>query len=768
MNKPSHRISHGLLLFVLCLGFSGLQNPGYSTSEYAYDRGKRLPETLDHLLKRANEFYLQGDYSNALTNFLFAREIDPMLHRSFNFNFKVGYSYRALKQHELAIEYFKMASSASSMNDYVLYHLGEEFHSAGYDTLAINAFEKVIRNYPESIFQVEALFKRIEILNQQQEYEAAIGDLETLKTKVYSSKYYKRQYEPAFLLWNGITRFNHGSYTRALKLFKILIDDFAYGDEALIAKGYYEQAMKELGRFLNVQDFLDNNRVLVKQGHYQEALNELAHARSIYLNRESQIKIEFAIARTYEWQELFEAAQPRYRNLWNKYQHKESLLRLAYVSRYMKDITSSTDAFKRSLQLDRKGARWQNYLEYHIANNYAALGDSNNLYVSQEYYRQLQSKLSIQSYYGVRAAFREGFIDYKLGNYYSAIRKFESTAKQTSKLQNQCFYWLAKSYERVGNKNAAQRIYLKLAEDKFYDYYGMLGHIKTKEDWRNTFRPLYYARNGDLPSKPESYITRLDETLKYYFTLDKEKPLITADDALLSKLDPAFKRAIIAKEILPPSYAEKELFRVKKQYYQSFSRSQFFKNFAEYVGATNLAMDTRVWLRTRHEKSYNSELELAKLFFPKYYDHSVSRYAMIYNFDKNLIWSVIKQESAFRSNVISSARAIGLMQIMPFTGKVIASDLNLRNFKMIDLMEPERSIQMGSYYLNQQANKFNNYIPAILGAYNAGPHRVQFWIHFHDETEPEQFVEMVDIPETEYYVRKILHNRWMYYYFDNS
>ena len=90
---------------------------------------------------------------------------------------------------------------------------------------------------------------------------------------------------------------------------------------------------------------------------------------------------------------------------------------------------------------------------------------------------------------------------------------------------------------------------------------------------------------------------------------------------------------------------------------------------------------------------------ILKNFFPLEYEKSIIEYSQMYNVDPNLVAAVINTESKFVVDASSSKGAIGLMQIMPDTGKWIAEKLELTNFKEEMIENPEMNIKMGTWYL---------------------------------------------------------------------
>lgn len=83
--------------------------------------------------------------------------------------------------------------------------------------------------------------------------------------------------------------------------------------------------------------------------------------------------------------------------------------------------------------------------------------------------------------------------------------------------------------------------------------------------------------------------------------------------------------------------------------------------------------------------------------------------------DAALLRSVMRQESAFKPCAVSVAGAMGLMQIMPGTAEMLGLD---------DPFDPAKNTAAGAKYLRQMLDRYQGDIPMALGAYNAGPSRV--------------------------------------------
>ena len=93
-----------------------------------------------------------------------------------------------------------------------------------------------------------------------------------------------------------------------------------------------------------------------------------------------------------------------------------------------------------------------------------------------------------------------------------------------------------------------------------------------------------------------------------------------------------------------------------------------------------------------------------------------------------LIHAIILQESAFKVNAYSHAGARGLMQLMPYTAKVVAKNIKVKYYKKALTKNPNYNILLGSTYIKQLLERFENSLPLALAGYNAGPGRVKIWI----------------------------------------
>jgi soluble lytic murein transglycosylase len=147
--------------------------------------------------------------------------------------------------------------------------------------------------------------------------------------------------------------------------------------------------------------------------------------------------------------------------------------------------------------------------------------------------------------------------------------------------------------------------------------------------------------------------------------------------------------------------------------------------------------------------------------FPKAYWDDLKRYSTQNELDPYLVASLIRQESEFNPNAISHANAVGLMQLLPVTGKKVAKDVKLHHFNASQLYTPAVNLQLGTRYFKSMVDKFGSFEYA-LAAYNAGSDRVEDWLSQGKYRDPQEFVESIPFTETREYVQAILRNANVY------
>jgi soluble lytic murein transglycosylase len=119
-------------------------------------------------------------------------------------------------------------------------------------------------------------------------------------------------------------------------------------------------------------------------------------------------------------------------------------------------------------------------------------------------------------------------------------------------------------------------------------------------------------------------------------------------------------------------------------------------------------------------------------------------------------YGVARSESLFMRDVRSSAGAIGLMQLMPATGRETAREINLPYAGITTLTETDSNIRLGTWYLGKMYDRFGQNRVLATAAYNAGPHRVEDWLPQTGALDARIWIENIPFNETRGYVRRVL------------
>ena len=148
--------------------------------------------------------------------------------------------------------------------------------------------------------------------------------------------------------------------------------------------------------------------------------------------------------------------------------------------------------------------------------------------------------------------------------------------------------------------------------------------------------------------------------------------------------------------------------------------------------------------------------------FPRPYWTDLRKFSLLNGLDPFLVASLIRQESEFNAGAVSHANAVGLMQLLPGTGKTVARELRIRGYRSTQLLVPTTNLQLGTRYFKDLVDRYNGRFEYALAAYNAGTDRVDSWLADGKYRDTQEFVESIPFTETREYVQAILRNVSLY------
>ena len=276
-------------------------------------------------------------------------------------------------------------------------------------------------------------------------------------------------------------------------------------------------------------------------------------------------------------------------------------------------------------------------------------------------------------------------------------------------LKYRWFYWHARALAMIGEQEKAERLYAAIAGKR--DYYGFLASDRLGIAYHMEYKPL--------PNDRE----------------EKEKILQI----------PAIRRAAELRAI-------KETYAARREWnYALHLMTGYQKEIAARLAA-DLGWHDIAIVSLGSAHSYD-DLEVR---FPIPYESLISENARKRQLDQGWMYALVRSESAFIEDVKSPAGAMGLMQVMPQTGRDTAKSMGLKHFKTAHLLEAEKNVPIGSTYLRQMLDKFGGNMTLATAAYNAGPQRVRSWLPKSGCMDADIWVELIPFNETRTYVRRVM------------
>lgn len=277
-------------------------------------------------------------------------------------------------------------------------------------------------------------------------------------------------------------------------------------------------------------------------------------------------------------------------------------------------------------------------------------------------------------------------------------------------------YWYARSKEQLNDNDKAHEIYKNISQQR--NYYGFLSAAKSQQPFPINHKPLDYTTEEKQTIENSEEIQRIKE----FFAIEQNRRGRNEWWHYVKDM-PAKDRYIAIK-------------------------------IANEHGWDDLALASTMRL------DYRDDLSMR---FPFRFKDIVIKQASAQQLKPSLIFGLIRQESLFRQKAISHVGARGLMQIMPYTGRRIAKQLNEKFQGNQMLFDPETNIRFGSHYLGKLLREQGHPVLAIA-SYNAGPHRVKRWLSYQNGTPADIWVETIPFSETREYVKHVITYAMIYDY----
>ncbi len=644
----------------------------------------------------------------------------------------------------LEAELNKLIEAYPEIEDYIRMDLTKLFLARKQFKEAILQSQMIANRFPQSVLYYESQKLQADALELSGQAKAAIDHLEKL---IQSLTQKSATDEDSELLSELI--FQKARLLKATGNHQLAYETYSYffiqhpatplSPEAETQKVRYELEGSIKKKILTEEEWATRTKGLLKEVRYAQIIGELnrlskdqgplpgkfyfylatAHA-GLRDRAQAVATLEAFIKRYPEHKRVPEAKYQTGRHLWNLGKNKKAM---SYFDSIIKEYPKDDWAVQARYI---KGRMFEERKDFKSALEQFR-------YVAENHSNKTEGQV---------CAWRVGWIHYLNGDYKNAYEQFSENAWRfpSDIASEDNLFWSAKAAYKLGDKEQAQKRFQSAFKNYPYTYYGLRGR-----------ELLTSINSGAAKLKHENSKHPLDAT----------PPPISRDAQY--HLDRG--REMIQLGLYP--LAEKELKQIDDSIRKNYSGVLWLSQLYNQAGAYSSAV--RLLQLYRDFKGKEEEKELPRVFWTTYYpsafDRIIQTQATQLKVDPFFVQGLIKQESLFETDALSSAGARGLMQIMPETGRRIKDYKNVSvSFESEeDLFEPGINISLGVAYLRKLQDTIGDNRAHLLISYNAGPSALKKWLkRFRDIEDPDVFIESIPYPETRGYVKKVLRNYWIY------
>ena len=642
----------------------------------------------------------------------------------------VGYARTLDHDYGKAIDPFNRAKAgASELGDYVAYHLGDAYLKTAHNAEALSTLADFSKNFPDSLLIRDAHLVYANALLEEGRAQEAAALLEKDRAPVRGDVELAvgRAYEAA------------GEKEKAASALRNVYFNLPNSFEADVAG----TELRKLGISGSLAERRTRADLLFKARHYSDAAHDY-HDLVEEVSPANRPEVQLALAGALEKSGSSHDARKILTSMGA--QNGDAEAERLYLLSETERSTSDEEAVQRTLNELRQFGPASPWLEQ-------ALFSAGNMYLlKRDYDRAIDCFRELQQRFpnGGRApyahwkaswlSFRQGRTDEARQEFEQQIALYPDSAEIPAAL-----YWRARLAEEDGNPAMARAFYQKLT-DRFRNYYyAEFGRQRLKglpSGGGPTEAPPHYALLDRVSAlSGAGRITAAeppDDNLRF------ERARLLSNGGLA---DMAVRELQAAASQEDGTWAPPEMARV----YQDGGRYDRGIEIMKRATPNYFAVDIPDLPRPYWEA-----------LFPKAYWTDLRKYSVLNGLDPYLVASLIRQESEFNALALSRANAVGLMQLLPKTGKTVAKQVKLKGYSAPQLYTPAVNLELGTRYFKDMVDKYNGQFEYALAAYNAGSDRVGDWLGQGHYRDPQEFVESIPFTETREYVQAILRNANVY------
>ena len=679
-----------------------------------------------NLKEAGDRYYEKGDYKNALEHYLKASEDDKYSESNLNLMSKIAMCYFYNKDFERCLKNLNESSKFDSqISDYIDYFSLLCYRNLKDSKKTKEKINEFFKKHKESLLINDVIIINVEYLRENGQYSSSNKQLIPLLKNVKDKEKLQK-----ILIYISDNYFKLKKYDNAVTYLKKIINDYPFEPNSVDALGKIIKIREIEGKAINDNEILLGLSLYISRRNYQKAYE--FYKKYSPMLQSKKVDGKFEEGRILFYLGRYDDAFKIFKGILSKYPNSELIpgsmlfsarcyLGKGNIENSIKEYITFTRFFPRDGIVPE--VFWK------IGWIYEGMKDFNN---AIKYYR-----INAQKYnrFSNLSLWRIGFCYYKMKKYQSAINIFNDIINKkniSQKLIDSALYWKAKSLEKLGDIENSKQLLKILVSVDFPNYYSFKAEEKLKSN----------IILNDINTKKSDIENELKNNSDRY---------------------PEIKKGVIVGEIFGMVYGEQILNNVRSRMKNTLEFLKIIQNAYEDIGSFSKAIRVSIDIKNGFDINKLSEdFEfLIKKVYPKYFEEEALNVIKDREIEPAVIYSIIRRESAFESDAISVAGAVGLMQLLPENGSKTSKRIG-RKFVWEDLIDPEINVLLGYEHFKSLLKKYDgNYITAFA-SYNGGVHNVDNWIKRYGLEDIDEFIESIEFTETRDYVKAVLEGWWIY------
>jgi soluble lytic murein transglycosylase len=374
------------------------------------------------------------------------------------------------------------------------------------------------------------------------------------------------------------------------------------------------------------------------------------------------------------------------------------------------------------------------------------------------------------SYFGKMAAYRGAAYYSKAGKHNTSVTILERVVNRSRRTDDAAMYYLADTYGRTGRGEDKQLLLQEIETLKPFSFY-LTPDVDPAFHRPPTTSTGEVALDGDTGLL--AFLTVVNE--------HKELARTTLVDAFGSaggsvvmgrEAEKCVTRGTWFLDVGFRDWGERELDRARRRCYESppalLELGRVYDRYGMPWHGIRLYQRVHDMMHWKKRRAYSEAFRY--LMYPVPYPVQVMENAARYDLPPHLVYAIIREESRFDRGAVSRVGAIGLMQLMPETGRYVARELEMPEWGDESLLDPEINLSFGTWYASSLMKSSKGNYLRMLAAYNAGPGNAKRWFDGSQAGNTIDVVDGIDFKETRLYVQRIVESANIYHnlYFDSD